>query len=696
MKKIYQALITLMLMTGYAQAQTTSVTLSPSKTNAFYKRTLVQAEPHTVSYTTNPTDHVWYRNNGAGYDEKCFNRYQFAHPTIPNARITSIVFKFTSVRHQFNTFTTPYLRAVIPQDNCNNMTPPTNSDYAAVEQCLVDGANFINDYAINLTSATEYTRTFNSTSTPTLSTLLKNATNFTIALYVENYYTDVDLSNISAVVTYDVPPITSNTIGSNQSFTNGYGNPAVLTGTAPAGGTGSYLYQWQSSTDNSSWLNINGATAASYDPPVIMATTYYKRIVNSSPATALTSNVVTVSISGTIPAIGSNTIGSNQALIADSDPTILTGTVPTGGIGSYTYQWQISYDGTSWNSISATGASYDPPADRYNQYYRRVVFSAPVNPSISNVVSITYTFNPPVTSNTIASNQILNGTGDPAIITGSTPSGGSGSYIYSWEYNVPSDGTQWYTVGGATGINYDPSVLSKTTKYRRVVKSFGTYTNAFWSNEVTVSICPTTPFIEASTTKLCPTINSSGLSLARGQQIYPGLTFQWQTVTCSGVVSNIAGATAISYSATTQDQYRLSVGCAGNTYISGIFFLGQVATCNSIPLGCATQGGGGGGCIDCRTTGSTTGINSEDQYNIIHLYPNPNSGQFTITLTAEKEDESVVSIITILGKEMLKETHFFHAGENQLHMDMANYPKGIYFVQIQNKNEKTQLKMIYQ
>ena len=37
-------------------------------------------------------------------------------------------------------------------------------------------------------------------------------------------------------------------------------HPAGLTGTAPAGGSGIYTYQWQSSSDNVTFNNIGGAT----------------------------------------------------------------------------------------------------------------------------------------------------------------------------------------------------------------------------------------------------------------------------------------------------------------------------------------------------------------------------------------------------------------------------------------------------
>ena len=46
---------------------------------------------------------------------------------------------------------------------------------------------------------------------------------------------------------------------------------------AATGGSGTITYQWQSSTDNSTWANISGATSASYTTPALTANTYYRR-----------------------------------------------------------------------------------------------------------------------------------------------------------------------------------------------------------------------------------------------------------------------------------------------------------------------------------------------------------------------------------------------------------------------------------
>ena len=62
--------------------------------------------------------------------------------------------------------------------------------------------------------------------------------------------------------------ITNNTVAATQTIC--YNTvPVALTGTAPAGGTGIFGYQWQSSPDNVTFNNIGGATGAGYAPPAL-------------------------------------------------------------------------------------------------------------------------------------------------------------------------------------------------------------------------------------------------------------------------------------------------------------------------------------------------------------------------------------------------------------------------------------------
>jgi hypothetical protein len=69
-----------------------------------------------------------------------------------------------------------------------------------------------------------------------------------------------------------------------------------MTATATiSGGSGIYSYQWQSSTNNSTFSDIGGATSASHAPTAITATTWYRRVASSGGCSS-TSNTVQKSI----------------------------------------------------------------------------------------------------------------------------------------------------------------------------------------------------------------------------------------------------------------------------------------------------------------------------------------------------------------------------------------------------------------
>jgi hypothetical protein len=73
-------------------------------------------------------------------------------------------------------------------------------------------------------------------------------------------------------------------------------NPGNMSNTGdPSGGSGGggTQYQWQISSNNSSWGNITGATGSSYNPPTITSTRYYRRAVRRNCGST---NIYTASI----------------------------------------------------------------------------------------------------------------------------------------------------------------------------------------------------------------------------------------------------------------------------------------------------------------------------------------------------------------------------------------------------------------
>src|SRR5690606_18860840 len=61
--------------------------------------------------------------------------------------------------------------------------------------------------------------------------------------------------------------------------------------TSPTGGDGNYSFQWQQSSNNSSWTNISGATSSTYATGTVTATRWYRKRVDSCSQTKYTTSV---------------------------------------------------------------------------------------------------------------------------------------------------------------------------------------------------------------------------------------------------------------------------------------------------------------------------------------------------------------------------------------------------------------------
>ncbi|MRG48903.1 DUF11 domain-containing protein [Chitinophaga sp. SYP-B3965] len=123
--------------------------------------------------------------------------------------------------------------------------------------------------------------------------------------------------------------VTNNTVSAAQQICPG-AVPAALTGSVPAGGTGTFTYLWESSTTN----NIVGFAAAAgvnngqgYAPAALSSTTWFRRVVNSG----CSSTSVAVEITVTPPPAA--------PVVTPTQPTcaVATGTITVTPVAGLTY-----------------------------------------------------------------------------------------------------------------------------------------------------------------------------------------------------------------------------------------------------------------------------------------------------------------------------------------------------------------------
>ncbi|GAB3202266.1 hypothetical protein GCM10027293_27490 [Pontibacter aydingkolensis] len=424
------------------------------------------------------------------------------------------------------------------------------------------------------------------------------------------YYVDASTTNntncssvtqrtaVSVTVT---PGITNNIITSDQSICSG-GTAAALLGSDPAGGGGGYSFQWQRSTDGSSFTDIAGANAKDYNPGSPTTTTWYRRKVKAaSTCPEVTSNTVRIVVSilpVSIDIVDPTTCAGSGTTIVISNPNadytyrwydIATGgtplrtgtTFPTGPLTSNrTYYVEVTtaagcisarrsvtvtvtpvpaaptasgtticagtsttlsvnptnatlyykwYDAPTGGTHLGTGESFatGPLTSDKTFYVEAVTNAAPNCTSPREAVQVTVV---PVITNTITStNQEICSGNTPSPLTGTIPTGGGGGYTYQWQ--TSDDGTLFTNITGATGRDYAPGALTNTTWYRRQVSTTAGTCPPVSSNVVRVDVnqLPTVPLIP-------------GVAICTGTQATiqipsadANLKYNWYTVATGGV-----------------------------------------------------------------------------------------------------------------------------------------------------------------
>ncbi|MBC8320110.1 MAG: HYR domain-containing protein, partial [Bacteroidetes bacterium] len=320
--------------------------------------------------------------------------------------------------------------------------------------------------------------------------------------------------------------------------------PAEIVGVAPTGGNTPYTYQWQNSTDGTTFADISGATGLNYTPAALSATTYYQLVQTSASTCGVeTTNMVTITV---YPDFVAGSISADQSICYNTTPAEIVGVAPTGGNTPYTYQWQNSTDGTTFADISgATGLNYSPAALSATTYYQLVQTSAS-SCGVETTNMVTITVYPDFVVGSISADQTICFNTAPAELTGVAPTGGNTPYIYQWQNST--DGTTFADISGATGLNYSPAALSATTYYQLVQTSASTC-GVETTNMVTITVYP--DFVAGSISadqSICYNTTPAeivGVAPTGGNTPY---TYQWQNSTDGTTFADISGATGLNYS----------------------------------------------------------------------------------------------------------------------------------------------------
>jgi hypothetical protein len=258
--------------------------------------------------------------------------------------------------------------------------------------------------------------------------------------------------------------------------------------------------------------NVNPITDVFTNPTGGNQTATYS-VTGISTAAGCYGNPEDVIITVVPPLTPSNDLGiADDMYCFGEDPGIISGSDPSGGIGTYNYQWQSSPDGGSWSDISgATSASYNPGPIFADTYFRRLEISGPCT-GISNVVFLDVT--PELIPGTMGPDQVLCLGDTPGALSGPDATGGEGAGTYSYQWQQSPDNSSWTDLSNGD-INYGSPVdvtsstlafisqLPSSYYFRRQVIS-GECT--VYSNSVfveSVATVPPMPVIDIGTANLC-------------------------------------------------------------------------------------------------------------------------------------------------------------------------------------------------
>ena len=171
------------------------------------------------------------------------------------------------------------------------------------------------------------------------------------------------------VVIKNYLPLTNLIDTTTQTYCNGV--TVTVTGIAASGGNTPYTYQWQM-WNGTMWVDIVGANSMNYTF-IASNTIKLRRLVKAQPCT----DVSLEKIIYIQPPLANNSISGNAETCINTSSGTLIGSLPTGGDGTYFYQWQSSVDNINWITITgATNKDYTVPILTATTFYRRYVTSA--------------------------------------------------------------------------------------------------------------------------------------------------------------------------------------------------------------------------------------------------------------------------------------------------------------------------------
>ena len=431
----------------------------------------------------------------------------------------------------------------------------------------------------------------------------------------------------------------------------------------------------------SATLTVGGANTYAWFPGSV-----------STPTMSVNPNsTTTYTVTGTIGSCTSSTMITVNVTATPTLATSLTNTTVCNGTsvsvsvtGAISYTWSPSGSGSTSVFTPASTTVYTVSGTYGGCTGAPKTFTINVNPT-------------PVVG--ISSSTTSLCAGQSATLTG------SGATSYLWQPGSqtnssivvsPSATTSYTLTGTSAGCSADANVTINVSSSTGLTASV-TNTTVCSGTPITVNVNGGSAYVWApsgsgSSSTFAPlsttvyTVSSpvscgnSSVTFTINVVSAPGLTASAPSTICAGATTtlNVSGATSYTWMPAT-----------GLSSTSG-------STVTAFPASSLvyTVTGSNGACESMQTVPVTvvlcTGIEDLSSGSRVAVYPNPNTGLFTIT-AAGNTARLEVEVLNTLGQTVMKESS---TNPEMLSVDMSSYGRGVYYLKVQLNNGNKLLKVV--
>lgn len=92
--------------------------------------------------------------------------------------------------------------------------------------------------------------------------------------------------------------------------------------------------------------------------------------------------------------------------------------------------------------------------------------------------------------------------------------------------------------------------------------------------------------------------------------------------------------------------------------------------------------------------GTSVSVNDIKNTTQFTVYPNPANDYTSITISLDKTEKVILTIVDLLGKEISKEEKVLFSGKTTERLDVSNFQNGVYFINLQVENNITTQKLV--